>query len=276
MNKTKNKYCDNFLGWALSERNLSWSGYRKVRGQVCKRIKRRIEELGLEGYSHYRQYLEENAEEWKVFDRMARITISRFFRDRAVWHSLGETLLPLIVEKSLKEERKTRCWSAGSASGEEPYSLAILWKNRIQPRFPDAIPEIVATDADCHMIKRAEKGCYSLGSLKELPEEWIRDAFTTEESAYCLKDSYKEMVRFYPQDIREEMPGGKFDLVFCKNLVSMYFKKELAVSVFSNMIRKMRKGALLILGNHEQFPLDEIKEISPFDKNLNIYFKNRA
>lgn len=246
-----------------------------MRGQVCKRIKRRIDELGIESFANYRQYLEKNTGEWEVLDRMARITISRFFRDRAVWDYLGETLLPRIVEKSLKKGRRTRCWTAGSASGEEPYTLALLWSKMILPRYPVAIPEIVATDADHHMLKRAEKGCYSRGSFKELPEEWIETAFTKKDSVYCLKDSYKEMVRFCRQDIREEMPGGKFDLVFCKNLVSMYFKKELAVDVFSRMSSKMRKDAILILGNHERFPLDEIKEISLFDKNLNIYIKNR-
>ncbi len=267
------KNSDDFLRWMLEELNLSWQGYRKVRGQVHKRIRRRMEELSIVSFDRYRQYLEKHTDEWEMADRMARITISRFYRDSAAWDSLKEIYLPAFAETSLNAGRSLRCWSAGCASGEEPYSLAILWKQLIMPRFPQAKLEIVATDADDHMLGRAEKACYSRGPLRDLPVELTGKAFEKEGISYCLKEEYKEMVKFLSQDIRKEMPEGKFDLVFCKNLVSMYFRKSLAVSVFSKISKKMRKGSLLILGNHEEFPLDEIDEIKVLDKGRNMYIR---
>ncbi len=268
-----NKYCDEFLKWALPRMDLSWSGYRNVRGQVCKRIKKRLYELNLVSLDRYREYLESSPSEWHVLDSLARITISRFFRDKKLWDELGDKHLPLMAKEAFLQSRPLRCWSAGCASGEEPYSLAILWRHKILPLYPDLKLELIATDADPYMIKRAREAYYSSGSLKEVPSGWLGRAFYRGNSHYRLKEEYIEMVKFFEQDIREQMPGEEFDLIFCKNLVAMYFKKELAVSVFKNISRRLKKGGLLILGNHEEFPLDEIKDIKELNRGLNLYIK---
>lgn len=254
--------------------NMRWKGFRKVRGQVCKRVRRRQKELGLDDYEGYRSYLQDNPEEWKVVDHMARITISRFFRDRKSWMELGNKLLPQIVHKANACKRTVRCWTAGCASGEEPYSFTILWREKILPAFPDASLELVATDADSYLLKRARHACYKPGSLKEIPREWKEKAFYRDDSAYCLSDPYHKMAHFYQQDIREEMPEGEFDLIFCKNIVAMYFEKKLAVSIFRKISEKMRQGAFLFLGSHEEFPLDEVRNIKEFDRKLQIYRKD--
>lgn len=81
------------------------------------------------------------------------------------------------------------------------------------------------------------------------------------------------MVSFYEQDIRKEMPEAPFDLIFCKNLVGMYFSKEVANELFRKISERMRTGALLILGNHEEFPVQEIGEIKEVSKGMKIYRK---
>ncbi|HEY7242812.1 MAG TPA: hypothetical protein VH678_02890 [Xanthobacteraceae bacterium] len=78
--------CTAFLQWALPRRNLRWRGFRKVRAQVCKRLKRRMRELGVPGFAAYRARLEADPGEWRVFDECCHITISRFFRDRGVYN----------------------------------------------------------------------------------------------------------------------------------------------------------------------------------------------
>jgi chemotaxis protein methyltransferase CheR len=77
-----------FVQWALPRLDMRWTGFRKVRGQVCERIKRRLKELGLEGYAAYRQRLETDPQEWRVLDECCHITISRLFRDQDVFAGL--------------------------------------------------------------------------------------------------------------------------------------------------------------------------------------------
>ncbi len=265
--------CDAFLKWALHNLDMRPEGFKKVRKQVCKRVRKRRMDLHLNSYDDYRSYLQQNPQEWEVVDQMTRITISRFFRDSKTWEKLGNGLLPEIILKANAGGYIPRCWSAGCASGEEPYSLAILWKEKILPSFPDTSLELIATDADGYLLKRAALACYKRSSLKEVPPEWTDKAFRRKDSCWCLKGSYRNLAKFDMQDIRKEMPQGLFDLVFCKNLAAMYFKKELAVSLFRKISERMRKGAFLMLGSHEEFPLDQVKEIKEFDRGLKIYQK---
>ena len=132
--------CVEFLQWALPQLGLRWPGFRKVRRQVHKRIVRRLNELGLTQISEYREYLRTNSDEWSVLDGFTRISISRFYRDRDVFDHLRDVLLPGAVGAAKdRGEEQIRIWSAGCASGEEPYTLAMIWTRCVQPRFPRTV-----------------------------------------------------------------------------------------------------------------------------------------
>lgn len=263
--------CVTFLQWALPLMEMRWQGFRKVRRQVCRKIQTRIGELRLNGFPEYRKFLMEHPEEWKILDSMARISISRFFRDLKTWDILKRSVIPELAGKAMDENRPLRCWSAGCASGEEPYSLAILWKFQFEREFRGLPIQIIATDADKHMLARAEDAVYSGGSLRDLPGEWASASFLKQDGKFKLDDTIKEMVDFSNEDIRHEMPDGVFDLVFCKNLVAMYFSESLAVRVFAEMAKRIRPGGYLILGNHENFPLERVPVFIELIKETNIY-----
>jgi chemotaxis protein methyltransferase CheR len=91
--------CVAFLQWALPRLGRRWAGYRKVRRQVCRRVSRRIGELGLTSFAEYRKYLERDPDEWPRLDAMTNITISRFYRDRAVYDFLLSEVLPALVAR---------------------------------------------------------------------------------------------------------------------------------------------------------------------------------
>lgn len=119
--------CILLLQWALPRLRLRWPGFRRVRSQACKRVSERISCLGLSGAAAYRNYLEEHADEWEVLDDCCRITISRFYRDEAVFRALEQSVLPHLAQAVRSRGGQTlACWCAGCASGEEPFSLAIL------------------------------------------------------------------------------------------------------------------------------------------------------
>jgi chemotaxis protein methyltransferase CheR len=210
---------------------------------------------GLCGRAAYMAYLEDQSSEWAVLDALCRISISRFYRDRGVFDALGATTLPELAERAAaRSDRVVRCWSAGCASGEEPYSLALVWDRRVRARHPQAGLAVVATDADARLLGRARSACYPGSSLKELPRDWVECAFDHRGRAWCLRDRWKQDVEFCPQDVREAQPEGLFDLVLCRNLVFTYFDAPLQHRVLSRMADQIRADGFLVIGRHESLP----------------------
>lgn len=251
----KDQQCIAFLQWALPRMHMRWSGFRKVRGQVRKRLSRRIRVLDLEGLSDYRVYLEAHPSEWTVLDGLCRITISRFYRDRAVFEALRDPLLPMLAESvSKRDDPAVRSWCAGCASGEEPYSLSLAWTLGASGHAPGVTLEIVATDVDAGLLERARAACYAPGSLRDLPSAWIATAFEPSGEELCIRTPFRAPVEFLQQDVRDEMPEGPFDLVFCRNLVFTYFEPSFQTRLTERILSRLVPGGLLVLGGHETLP----------------------
>jgi len=247
--------CVAFLQWALPRLRMRWPGYRKVRRQVCKRVARRLDSLGLADTSAYRTYLEIHPDEWRQLDELCHIPISRFYRDRAVFEYLGLNVLPALAKAAEAQGLgRIQVWNAGCGAGEEPYTLAILWRFSLQQRFPELKLQILATDVDREQLDRAMAACYTGGSLRQLPAEWIGSAFKEIGDRYSLQPKFRAGVEFRQQDIRYELPNGPFDLVLCRNLVFTYFEEELQREIASSLYDRLVPGGVLVLGIHEVLP----------------------
>jgi len=246
--------CVAFLQWALPRLALEWAGFRKVRGQVCKRLARRMRALGLVELTAYREYLKNTPAEWARLDALCRITISRFRRDRGIYQALEHNLLPALAGWAVvRGHRKLRAWSAGCSGGEEPYSLNILWKRAVAPHFPDVDLAILATDVDADMLARARIGCYGRSSLKEMPADWL-DAFATQNALFCVKPAFREGIRFIQSDLRTTMVDGPFELILCRNLAFTYFATHLRPRIAREFAATLAVGGALIVGIHEELP----------------------
>lgn len=250
----KDADCVGFLQWALPRLGLRWQGFRRVRRQVCRRLRKRIRELQLDDVAQYRSLLAGSTAEaeWARLDAMCRVSISRFYRDQGVFRRLERELLPCLQDQVLaRGERRLQIWSIGCASGEEPYTLALI------EAFTKAVSrcklDIVATDADSHLLSRASRGCYLLSSLRELPRAW-QVAFEAQGDELCLKSKYRAPVRFVEQDIRERSVDGPFDLIVCRNLVFTYFVPAVQVGIARRLVHALVPGGLLLLGAHESVP----------------------
>ena len=248
--------CTAFLQRALPQLSLRWSGFRKVHGQVCKRLKRRMKDLGVADFAAYRTRLEADPAEWRVLDACCHVTISRFFREKRVFEVLRSRVLPEIAARAHCEERAARMWSAGCASGEEPYTLKILWDLEIARPYPDSVPlSIIATDTDRAMLARAEKACFTAGSLRELP--LLNQAFDREGSLYCLKRPYREGIEFLLQDLRLGAPPDPFDLILCRYVAFTYFSLPLQEEVLLRIRDRLFPGGYLVIGGDERLPRDD-------------------
>jgi chemotaxis protein methyltransferase CheR len=245
--------CVDFLQWALPRLGLRWQGFRKVRRQVCRRVSRRIAGLGLGEADTYRLYLEHNAQEWDALARLCRVTISRFWRDRSVFEALRDVVLPELGPA-------VSAWSAGCASGEEPYSLVLA--------AAEACVEIhvLATDVDPVLLERARRACYPKSSLRDLPANLRAHAFEDG----CLRPEYREPVDFLRHDVRDGAPGGPFDLTLCRNLVFTDYADELQREIGRRLARSLRADGALVVGAHEALP-DALDRLAPWPGARGVY-----
>jgi chemotaxis protein methyltransferase CheR len=262
-----------FLQWVLPRLRLRWPGYRKVRRQVGKRIGRRLGQLGLTNLDAYRARLATDRGEWRRLDALCRITISRFYRNRGVWDALRARALPdLAREAGRRGDRHLRIWSAGCASGEEPYTLALAWHLELAPVFPDLELRLLASDADAALLARAQRAVYPESSLKELPAEWRDAAFRavnhepteTHDTAAAagpvadsaLADTWRRGVYFARHDVRGPAPVRRCDLIVCRNLPFTYFDRSLQRSVAAELVAALAPGGLLLVAPHETVPAE--------------------
>jgi chemotaxis protein methyltransferase CheR len=251
----KDADCVAFLQWALPKLGLAWSGYRKVRGQVCKRVAHRLRQLELADTRQYAAYLESHAGEWPALAALCSVSISRFCRDRGVFECLGARVLPELAHAALaRGASRLECWSAGCASGEEPYTLALQWRLALGPRFPGLCIRVLGTDIDAALIERARTGCYKASSLKELSVEWREQAFERRSGLCCLGPEFREGVEFERRDLLAEAPPRTFDLVLCRNLAFTYFSADRARSALERIVANLRPGGALVIGAQERLP----------------------
>ena len=269
----KDDSCVGLLQWALPRLRMRWQGFHRVRHQVCKRLSRRLAELGLGNTEAYQAYLEAHTDEWAVLDTLCRVTVTRFYRDRQVFAALTDRVLPGLAEAARERHRDLlRVWCAGCASGEEPYSLAIVWWLALAQRFPGLTLKILGSDTDPRLLARAEIACYSWGSVRNLPAPLLDAAFERDEDRYCLNRELKAAVHWVQDDLRAPSVAGPFDLICCRNLAFTYFDQALQSKVAQLLYDRLSPGGVLLLGVREHLP-PEAPAMETLSERLALYRK---
>jgi len=266
--------CTTFLQWALPRAELHWPGYRKVRRQVCKRLRKRMGELGFADFAAYRVRLEAEPAEWQVLDQCCHITISRFFRDRGIFQALRTRVLPAMAARAQREQRAARVWSAGCASGEEAYTVKILWDLEVAKNYASVPVTIFATDIDREMLARAREGCFKPTSLHELPPHLIAQAFERKDSLFCVKPVHREGIAFAFEDLRSQTPSPLFDLILCRYVAFTYFAPALQQQVLGRLAGQLLPDGYLAIGTHERLP--EGAALTPLSAAPQIFVKASA
>jgi chemotaxis protein methyltransferase CheR len=222
---------------------------------VWRRIGHRLAELHLGGPDAYRAYLLSHPEEWAALESYCHISISRFLRDREVFDRLGRDVLPDLAERAARRgDGRVRAWSAGCASGEEPYSLMLLWRFVLSSRFPRVALEVLATDVDDVLLARARAARYRGSSLREVPHAWRDAAFVRDGDSFALRDELRSTVEFRRSDLRLELPDATFDLILCRNVICTYFDEPLQRRTLGALLALLRPGGVFVIGRRERLP----------------------
>ena len=241
---------DNEFRILLDRLNRPWTGYRKVRKGVKKRLRRHMLALGVTAISPYLDRLARDPKAKAACESCLRVTISRFFRDRQLWQSLRSHILPDLVERF---PPPIRIWSAGCASGEEPYSLAITW-NELGP--PSQI-DLLATDADEICLERARAGIYSRSSLKEVPHEIRKKYFDPRqgERRFLIRSHRLPPIRWLHHDLLDPAPeNSPFHMILLRNNLLTYYQGPHQHDAFAHMVSRLIPAGRLVTGAHERLP----------------------
>ncbi|MZP30303.1 chemotaxis protein [Heliobacterium undosum] len=222
---------------------------------VEKRISERMEELDVIDYREYYHLIKFSNDTAEIELLINRLTVNEtyFFRDFPQLAGFAEAVLPEVVrEKQAAGVRKLKIWSAGCATGEEPYTLAII----LLEMLPDPKSweiEILATDINTRVLEEARKGYYNARSVKDVPPEYLERYFTRRLDRHLINLNVKKMVQFkylnlMDQQGMQEQSG--FDFIFCRNVL-IYFNPESRLKVLENFYRSIRSGGFIYLGHSE-------------------------
>ena len=260
---------DEFLKEVAPCLGLQWRPFQR-RG-VKRKVERRIIELGCSRFDEYLLKVQKDPEEKSHLSKILTVTISRFFRDREVFHVLETSVLPAILKN--REKGDLNVWSIGCASGEEPCSVSLLWKEKFEKDFPEVRLSILATDIDEKMLRRAEEGRYKRSSLRETSQEILENCFKKEDGFFTLNPPVKKSVEFKRHDIlREELFPG-MDIIFCRNLAFTYFSKESQIEVLKKIASSLKERGYLVTGKDESLPLTFPTLFIPIFPTQKIYQK---
>jgi chemotaxis protein methyltransferase CheR len=266
---------DDLFRELLEQFRRSPGGYRKVRAGVEKRIRRHMGRLGCEDVRAYLKRVAENPSLSRDVEEMLTVSVSRFFRDGAVWTELVERVLPQLA---LSAARELCVWSAGCALGQEAYSFKILWTQFSRTRTGVPGLALWATDSNPAYLERAMEGLYRRSVLKELPEALRREYFRDAGDGRQVRviDRLKEGILWRLHDFsREPPPHRAFQIIFLRNNLLTYYRKDVQEAVLPVILTALATGGVLVIGKGEKLPSLSLC-LAPLSSDTPIYRKEAS
>lgn len=212
--------------------------------QIQRRIRGLSEKMGFSTLRKYWYFLEKNPREYENFLDYISINFSEFFRDPDRFQELEKRALPELLKKT----SNLRIWSAACATGEEPYSLAII----LEERYPQVVNRILATDIDEAALRKAKLGIYDKIHLKHVSLKRLNEYFVREKDKFKVKTRIKRRVKFKKLNLlKDEFPRHFFQLVLCRNVI-IYLENEAKNALIARLHSSLRKDGILFLGGTEK------------------------
>lgn len=245
-----------------------FSLYKK--NTLFRRVERHMGIHKIDKIQNYVCFLQENPKETEILFKELLIGVTSFFRDTAVWERLKENVLPDLMNE-LPDGHVLRAWVAACSTGEEAYSLAIVFKEALEKinKHKKLTLQIFATDLDHDAIDKARKGSFSKKIADDVSPERISGFFTVEAEGYRVKNAIREMVVFASQNVIKDPPFTKLDILTCRNML-IYMEPELQKKLMALFNYSLNPGGIMLLGTAETLGShnDGFKEL---DAKLKIY-----
>jgi chemotaxis protein methyltransferase CheR len=249
-----------------SKTSINFGYYRE--SYLKRRIKVRLVATKCATYSDYVIYLAANPDEYDLLINDLTINFTKFFRDSDVYSYLESELLPEL----LSSRRMVRIWSAGCATGEEPYSLAMLIRQIEEQNPTDCRVTVYASDLDKNALGRAKSGEYTERMVNGIDEKLLSKYFDFDGSLDTVKPFVKQVIQFEEQDLMTTPKHRNLDLILCRN-VMIYFTKEIQSIVYGHFCDSLKSDGYLITGKTEFVGFDVSSKFVDVNPKCRVYKK---
>jgi two-component system CheB/CheR fusion protein len=245
-----------------------FSSYKK--STLFRRIERRKGVHNINKIENYVRFMQENPKETEILFKELLIGVTNFFRDAEVWKKLKEEVLPEMLEK-LPDGSVLRAWVTGCSTGEEAYSLAIIFKEVLEnlKKERNLNLQIFATDLDLEAIEKARKGVFPPNIVVDVSPERLSRFFINDNKGYRVNATIREMVVFAPHNVIKDPPFTKLNLLTCRNML-IYMEPELQKKIIRLFNYSLNPGGIMVLGSAETLGTDN-EGFDIIDAKLKIF-----
>lgn len=253
--------------------NFSLSSYQP--NYVRRRISSRLRTLRLDSLADYLEFLAQHPEESKELISALTISVTSFFRDRDTFQVLSQKVVPSLLKYAQENQTELRLWSAGCCTGEEAYSLAIIFLEADALVAQKTGLRIWATDVNESVIQSSQKGIYPQDRLQNLPSHLLQKYFQKHSKGYQIQSFVRKLVIFRQENLIGSQGAGfeGLNLIMCRNLL-IYLKRQEQMRLLYNLEKALRCGGYLVLGKAEFLPEEFRLSFEPVSVSERIYQKS--
>lgn len=237
-----------FLLQLRSRSGIDFTQYKSP--TIRRRLARLMAAARTPTLSDYMRYLNGHPEAYQRLVSSFLIKVTGFFRDPALYKYLREQVLSELIDHARHARSELRLWSAGCATGEEAYSLAILLSELLGDDVDELDIRIFATDLDAESIAFARRGIYPATAFTDMPADLVQKYFTKIDDTYQVKKRIRNLTVFGEYDLGQRAPFPRIDLILCRNVL-IYFTKELQQRTLQLFAFSLREGGYVVLGKAE-------------------------
>lgn len=243
-----------------------FSNYK--RATVLRRIERRINITNLPDLPSYANFVRDVHDESQALLKDLLISVTNFFRDKYAFTYLENEVIPRLLEGKSSED-KIRVWVTGCATGEEAYSIAMLFAERTLNVLDSPTIQIFATDIDDQALTQAREGVYSLNDAADVSPDRLRHFFNKEEYGYRVRRELREMILFANHNVIKDPPFSRLNLVTCRNML-IYLNQSAQARVMETLHFALNPGGYLFIGSSES--ADNVSDLYvPVSKEHHFY-----
>jgi two-component system CheB/CheR fusion protein len=270
---------ETLLEYIKRDRGFDFTGYKRT--SLSRRIQKRMTTVGVDSFSDYVDFLEDHPEEFPALFSSVLINVTGFFRDEASWSYLAERVLPDLLARPEPGERATatlrgvdrsnrqlRVWSAGCATGEEAYTLAMILAEQLGVEAFRERVKIYATDVDTDALSKAKRAAYTEHEVANVPETLLGKYFERTGGTYTFRRDLRRQVIFGRHDLTSDAPISRLDLLVCRNTL-MYLNAEVQTRILKSFHFALNDGGVLFLGRAETL-LAHASPFAPIDLKRRI------
>jgi two-component system CheB/CheR fusion protein len=259
---------ERLLQYLLESRGFDFSGYKRT--SLQRRVNKRMSQVGVKSYTDYIDHLKSHQEEFGALFNTILINVTSYFRDAAAWEYVQKEVLPRLIASKERYE-PIRVWSAGAASGEEAYTIAMLLCDVLGGNEYRDRTKIYATDVDEEALAQARLGRAEATQLEEVPQEYREKFFEQTGTGFMFRSDLRRSIIFGRHDLVHDAPISRIDLLICRNTL-MYFDSDTQAKVLARLHYALNEKGYLFLGKAEML-LSRDALFVPVDLKQRVFTK---